>query len=364
MQFHGEHRSLWTATGKRLTFEPLGEPGHFDTVVIGAGITGLTAALLLARQGRQVAVIEAQEIGSGTSGRTTAHATAVLDTDYAEIDKDLGHDGARRVASSLAGAIDRIEGFVTEYAIDCSFERVPAYYYAETEKDRDIIEKEYESARRAGLRAELAYQVPLPFKTALGVSFPGQAQFHAMNYLNGLAEALIQRGGKIFTGTRVTGVDDGEPCVIKTERSQVTAEDVIMATHTPLGLSALHTALAPYQSYVMAVRLNGPAPRGLFWNTDDPYIYIRSQQLPEGDVVIIGGKDNKTAHGSEEESYRFSKPTSASASMSPSSATPGRPNITKRPTVPPSSGQRRQTGIFVSAPAMLATVSPSARWGP
>src|SRR5688572_13793248 len=127
--------SLWLATSPRRSFPPLDGDAEFDVVVIGGGITGLTAAALLAAAGRRGAAVEMRRIGLGESGRTTAHLTEVVDVSYRRLRRSMGVKRARRIAESTRASIDQIERMVGNHAIPCAFERVPAWIYADREED-------------------------------------------------------------------------------------------------------------------------------------------------------------------------------------------------------------------------------------
>jgi glycine/D-amino acid oxidase-like deaminating enzyme/nitrite reductase/ring-hydroxylating ferredoxin subunit len=266
-----------------------------EVAIIGGGITGITAACLLARTGKKVVVIEARSVGEGETGRTTAHITSAIDQRYRSIMAKFGSDGALAVHRSHQAAIDRIEGFVKELAIDCRFERVSGFLYAERPQQVAAVEAEAAACKQLRIPAELTDTVTLPFPVQRALCFPDQAQFHPRRYLLALAEALVRDGGRIFEDSPVLEVEDGRPCRVVTDDGAVTADHVLVAAHVPITNRVfLHTKIAAYRTYALAAQLPGPAPRGLFWDTDDPYHYIRSQPLADGgEVLIVGGEDHK-----------------------------------------------------------------------
>jgi glycine/D-amino acid oxidase-like deaminating enzyme/nitrite reductase/ring-hydroxylating ferredoxin subunit len=305
--------SLWWRTRTAPPQPALAGDLAVDAVIVGAGITGLTTAFLLARAGRRVAVLEADRIGAGTTGGTSAHVTQVLDHRYKDLASKFGEDGARQVATSTATALEQIASLVFEEGIDCDFARVPGYLYAESADDAGQIGDELEAARRAGVPVERVSNLPLPFPVAAAVRFPHQARFHPTAYLAGLAAALQKRGGRIFEGTRVLateGADSDGRCRVETAQGTVTAGAVVLATHTPAGFNLLQTAIEPMRSYVLAARLAGgrQVPDGLFWDTADPYHYTRRQPVPAAsgsDWLVVGGADHPTGQREEtEQSYR------------------------------------------------------------
>ena len=296
-------RSLWEADAPSQAYPPLRDDLTVHAAVIGGGITGLTAALRLAEEGRKVAVLEMHHVGGGETGRTTAHLTELVDNGYATIAGDFGDEGAALVARSSRDTIDWIERTVYGLGIPCQFERVPGFLYSEHGDHMEWVRAEVEHARRAGLDATFTRDVPLPFRTLGALRLDRQAQFHPRQYLAGLAERIVSRGGLIFEGTRAEAVHDGEPCRIETELGRVTAQAVIVATNVPINRVALITKLPAYRSYAMAVRLRDGAPHGLFWDTADPYHYIRCHETSGRSVLIVGGEDHKTGATRDTEAH-------------------------------------------------------------
>ncbi|HEV2855397.1 MAG TPA: FAD-dependent oxidoreductase [Thermoanaerobaculia bacterium] len=295
-----KHQSLWSDI-EMPGYPALDGDVRVDVAIVGAGITGLTAARLLVREGKQVAVLEQSRVGSGTTGGTTAHVTQVPDLRYRDLRSKFGRDDLRMVVDSSRAALELIASLVEEDAISCDFVRIPAYLYTEHPSEVSRLEEEVEAAHEAGMPAALVSEVPLPFPLAGAVRFEDQARFHPLSYLASLARTVHANGGRIHEETRVIGVEAGEPCRVRTERGTVTAESVLFATHTPAGFSLLHAELEPMRSYVLGARLRGGnPPDGLFFDTADPYNYTRRQ----GDFLLVGGKDHKTGEGDPEESYR------------------------------------------------------------
>src|SRR5581483_3434882 len=130
---------------------PLRENTVADVCIVGAGIAGLTTAYLLARQGKNVVVLEADEVGSGETARTTAHLASALDDRFTELERLFGPEGAQLAAESHAAAIDRIEVIAHDEAIACDFERLDGYLFAPPDSDPKEMDQEFEAALQAGL---------------------------------------------------------------------------------------------------------------------------------------------------------------------------------------------------------------------
>jgi glycine/D-amino acid oxidase-like deaminating enzyme/nitrite reductase/ring-hydroxylating ferredoxin subunit len=312
----GRTVSVWMNT-EVPQLPPLTRDIRSTVCVIGAGISGMTTAYMLARAGRAVVVVDDGPIGGGETGRTTAHLTAALDDRYYEIEKMHGEGGSTIAAESHTAAINRVESIVALEDIDCDFQRVDGYLFLGGDSKREELEEELRAAQRAGLSdVQLVERAPLDsFDTGVALRFPRQAQFHPLKYLNGLARAIIRDGGQIYCGTHVEKIEDGEPAKVTTSDGHVIlADDVVVATNTPVNdWVIIHTKQAPYRTFVIGARIpRGSVPRGLYWDTPDPYHYIRIHESDssdgsrnEHDILIVGGEDHKTGQADDAED-RFS----------------------------------------------------------
>jgi glycine/D-amino acid oxidase-like deaminating enzyme len=241
-----------------------------------------------------------------------AHLSNAIDDRFYEIERVHGADAARLAAQSHGAAIDCIQTIAREEAIDCDFQRVDGYLFPQPGESPDVLPREFAAARRAGL-AEVGWRdrAPLPaFDSGPCLRFPRQGQIHPLKYLAGLARAIHRRGGRIHGQTHATSADGGPPARVRVDGGHtVTAGAVIVATNVPVNdLVAIHTKQAPYLTYAIGVRVpNGYVPRGLYWDTMDPYHYVRTQPGPSTpggeayDVLIVGGEDHKSAHAADAE---------------------------------------------------------------
>ena len=303
----GQTTSVWMATEALPTHPPLTEDKAVDVCVVGAGIAGLTTAYLLARQGKSVIVLDHGDIGSGETGRTTAHLSNVIDDRYTEMERLHGERGARLAAESHSAAIDAIEAIVADEGIACDLERLDGYLFIPPEEEPAFLIREKQAAERAGLTGiELVERAPIHgFDTGPCLRFPDQAQFHPLKYLHGLAQAIQRQGGQIYGGTHAVEVQDSEPAKVKTEAGHtVVATDVVVATNSPIHDRVItHAKQAPYRTYVIGVRVPaGSVPHALYWDTLDPYHYVRVQRLPDdkqSELLIVGGEDHKPGQADE-----------------------------------------------------------------
>lgn len=308
----GQTTSIWHGSSEIPQFAPLTADSSAEVCIIGAGISGLTTAYFCAREGRSVIVIDDGLPGSGETGRTTAHLASALDDRFVELEKVHGAEGARLAAQSHSAAIDTIEQICSETKIDCDFRRLDGYLWSAKTGEDKKLEEEMAAARRAGLTVELVDRVPLPFDTGKALKFQRQGQFHPLQYLRGLLQAITSRGGRIYSGTRAEKVYGGTPGHVTTSLGHtITAEHIVVTTNTPINHRVvMHTKQAPYRSYAIALEIpRDSVPPGLYWDDADPYHYIRLQKGSGGgeaaDLLIVGGEDHKTGQQPESEETPF-----------------------------------------------------------
>lgn len=303
-----ETKSAWEATAKMPKFSSLAKDEYVDVCIVGGGIAGLTTAYLLMKQGFKVCVLEAFDLASGQTGKTTAHFVTALDDRYFEIEKFHGEDGARLAAESHRAAIKQVEKIVREEKIDCELEKLDGYLFAKGDPRADVLIRELEAAQRAGIA-----DVELLDKLDIGVfhlgpclKFANQMQLHPLKYLSALADIITEGRSQIYTGTKVTEVHGGDFSRVITESGHtVTAKSIVVATNSPVNdLFAIHTKQAPYRTYVVGMLVpRGSVPHGLYWDTLDPYHYIRVEKsdFESHEVLIVGGEDHKTGQDAHPE---------------------------------------------------------------
>ncbi len=297
--------SSWMATGEVPLRAPLTESINTDVCIVGAGIAGMTTAYLLAAEGKAVVVLDDGAIGGGMTGRTTAHLVNALDDRYFELERLHGEAGSRLAAESHTAAIDLVEKVVAKERIECDFSRLDGYLFVPPGDSLDILEDELQAAARAGLELERVERSPLDYDTGPALRFPRQAQFHPLKYLSGLAIAIERLGGRIYCGTHAAEIKGGDQAQVSCANGAVvSAGSIVVATNSPVNdLFAIHTKQAAYQTYVIAGHVpRASVTRALYWDTPDPYHYVRLQELDDGfDLLIVGGEDHKTGQQDDAE---------------------------------------------------------------
>ena len=291
---------------------PLAGDRTTDVCVIGGGIAGLTTAYLLARAGRQVIVLDDSPIASGESLRTTAHLVNALDHGWSTIVATHGEEHARSAAESHTAAIDTIGRIAREEGIDCDFARVDGYLFAATPDDSHVLDRERDAAHAVGLRGvERLPRVPLVgVETGPCLRFPDQARVHPSRYLRGLAAAARRCGAMLATPVQAIDVEDGDALRVQTATGPtITAGAVVVATNTPFSSRvAIHTKQAAYRTYAIAAGVpHGAVGDALYWDTEEPFHYVRLSPGADEDVLIVGGEDHKTGQDDQGHSSRFAR---------------------------------------------------------
>ncbi len=302
-------QSVWAATARMPDCSPLREDTRADVCVVGAGIAGLSTAYLLTKAGKSVVVLDDGPLAGGMTQVTTAHLSNAIDDRYFEIERLHGGEGARLAAESHSAAIHRIEAIARGEGIDCDFQRLDGYLFLAPGQKEELLDRERDAARRAGLAGvEKLRRAPLEsFDTGPCLRFPDQGQFHPLKYLAGLARAIQHGGGRLFTQTHADRVEGGPAARVEAAGHAVAAGAVVVATNAPINdRVAIHTKQAPYMTYVIGARVPpGSVPRALYWDTQDPYHYVRLQAVTGGadgdphDVLIVGGEDHKSGQADD-----------------------------------------------------------------
>jgi len=294
--------SVWMAGVPMPNYPRLESNTTAEVCVVGAGIAGMMTAYLLALEGKSVVVLDRMTVGAGETGRTTAHLSNALDRRYYELRRLHGEQGARLAAQSHTAAIDRLESISLHENIDCDFQRLDGFLFQPEGKSTDELDRELSAARDAGLvGVQMMPRAPLPeFDTGPCLRFPQQGQFHPLKFLAGLAHAFQRLGGRLYGDTEVTEVQGGREAYVATRHGpRVAANAIVVATNVPFNdRLVIHTKQGAYRTYVIGLRApRGSVHRALYWDTLDPYHYIRLQDLPadaDSELLIVGGEDHKT----------------------------------------------------------------------
>ncbi len=294
--------SYWIDSAPIKSFAPLNRDLTVDVLVVGAGLAGISTAYLLRKAGLTVALIERDKLATQDTGHTTAHLTYLTDTSLHTLVNDFGFDHAQAAWDAGAAAIDQIEANIAAEAINCEFARVPAYLHVPVDGSSgegvEDLKKDADLARKMGFDATFLESVP-HFGVG-GVQFANQGKFHPRKYLAGLVDRIAD-GSNVFEETTADEFDQ-KARRVRANGHWISFDRVAIMTHNPLvGFSNIgsatlfQTKISLYSSYALGARIpRGALPIALFWDTKDPYDYLRVDRYDDFDYAIFGGEDHKT----------------------------------------------------------------------
>ena len=273
--------SIWRADVEIRKREALPGEMRVPVVVIGAGLAGILTAYYLKLAGIRAVVLEADRIGSGQTGNTTAKITSQHNLLYDRLIRTFGHEMAGQYARANESAIGEYERLIREKEIDCDFLGCPACLYSRTEEA--LLRREAEAAESLGIKASFGTDSELPFSVAGVVRFENQARFHPLKFLAAVAEEV-----EVYEQTKVLKV---EGMGVETARGCVEAEHIVFAAHFPFHNVPGYYFARMYQerSYVEALA-GAETLEGMYLGIDREGLSFRSQ----GDLLLLGGGSHRT----------------------------------------------------------------------
>jgi glycine/D-amino acid oxidase-like deaminating enzyme/nitrite reductase/ring-hydroxylating ferredoxin subunit len=298
--------SLWETTAPQTAHPALVDRRSADVAVIGAGIAGATTALMLQRDGFDVVLLDAERVGRGATGSATVKVTAAQGLRGHEIASKHDDSAAVTYLQRSMEAVETVASLIDELSIPCGFKRVRHVVYAETDGETAPLRRELELERKAGISASWAETTDLPFSIAGALVAEQQALFHPVRYVQGLVEAFVTAGGRVFESSRATGVrSDGGTMTVSASGGEVRANDVVIATHYPFLNRGGHFArLLPQQEYAIAARIaEGSMPADAYINTGAPTRSMRIASDDEGPLLVIVGEKHKVGEGGATRQY-------------------------------------------------------------
>lgn len=290
-------KSFWRDSASVPTFPRLEKDLQVDVCIVGGGITGITSAYLLAKEGLKVVILEADQLLGGTTGHTTAKITAQHDLIYDELITNMGKSKARLYYEANMEALSFIKHTIDTLQIDCEFTEQDAYIYSTTAEYEEKIIKEARAYKLLGIDGGLADKLPfdLPIKNA--AIMRKQAQFHPLEYLRHLAEKITEYGGQIYGNTTAVNIETGEnPTVLTKNDVRVSAKHILICSHFPFyeGLGLYSTRMYADRAYILAVKPKKQFPGGMYISADKPTRSIRSVTINGEQMLLLVGESHKT----------------------------------------------------------------------
>lgn len=290
----------WRASVDLPQFPKLDQSIKADVGIVGGGITGITAAYLLAKHNLKVVLLDAGRILNGVTGHTTAKITGQHGLIYDEFIQHFGKEKAGLYYQASMEAKQLIEQNIKTYNIDCDFRHEDAYVFTNSEDYLQPLETEYKAYDQLGIQGELVDSMPLniPHKSALIMN--DQAQFHPLKYLKVLVDEAINNGLEIYEQTTAVDIEYMKHSTIITrDEHRVTCRYVIQASHYPFydGEGFYPTRMYPERAYILGVKTPLQYPGGMYINAESPSRSVRGATINGEDLWLIAGENHKTGQG-------------------------------------------------------------------
>lgn len=290
--------SLWLSENiNNKNSERLDKNITTDVCIIGAGIFGLTCGYYLLKSGLRVTIVDKSDIGSKTTGHTTAKITSQHGLFYTYLVNTYGEQFAKDYLFANEEAIENIKSIIDIENINCDFEKQSNFVYTTDKSEVTKIRKEVDCVNALGFPANFVTKTGLPFEIAGSIQFKNQAQFNPIKYVNGLCDSIIKKGGKIYTHTTVYDIkNDGDTFFTSTDGGTINSKYVILASHYPFINFPGMYFLKMYQSssYVIGVDTKKTLFNGMYITSSSPTYSFRMAYYKGKKILLLGGSGHKT----------------------------------------------------------------------
>ncbi|WP_082220401.1 FAD-dependent oxidoreductase [Domibacillus robiginosus] len=302
--------SYWKDHEAPRSFAPLQANLTSEVVIVGGGITGILTAWKLAKEGKQVVLIEAGKLTDGTTGFTTAKISAQHGLIYDHLIRTLGKEKARLYYEANQEAAAFLNRTVDGLEIDCDFTLQDAYVYITTNEMRPMLEKELKAYKQLGIDGGLdqaSAQMNLPFHVEEALVMRGQAQFHPVKFLEALVQDMAEQV-HIFEHTRAESVEG--KTVRTSDGFTITGEHLVVASHFPFNDfdGGYFAKLHPERSYAIGVKGTNTFKSGMYISEDQPSRSVRAASLENGEqLLIIGGENHPVGNSKQKTMEHYEK---------------------------------------------------------
>ena len=295
--------SWYVASSPILPEQPLASGDlTCDICIVGGGYTGLSCALHLAKSGKTVAVLEAERVGWGASGRNGGHVGTGQRADQRSLEKWYGKATAKELWRLGLEAVDLVSDLVRENGIDCELGRTNIHFAAkrshvhELRDEVDHLRSEYNYDQITGVDSSSLEELTSGVGFHYGVVDHGARHLHPLKYCLGLAEAVMTSGASVFENSRVKNIDiKRDHATVLTDKAVIKAEKVVLACNGYLGnlFPPIASHIMPINNFIVATEPLDEATANrinpLNASLSDSLFVINYWKLSEDRRLIFGG---------------------------------------------------------------------------
>lgn len=271
------------------------DPGaQHDVLIVGAGLTGLSTAVLLTRAGLDVVVVDAGDVAELSTGGNTGKLSLLQGQQLATIRRHHPATLVQAYVDANRAGMEWLTGFADSAGL--SYTERTDHTYAQGPDGLEAVRAQHAAAREAGLPTRLltAGELSTPFPVAGAVALDSQVTIDPVAVADALAKEFLAGGGTLHTGVRVTGAHALPEPRVETAAGPMFAEHIVLATGTPILDRGLYfSKVAGMRSYCVSFRVSGGVPEGTFISADGPTRSIRPVSAADGPAgtaqLVVGG---------------------------------------------------------------------------
>jgi gamma-glutamylputrescine oxidase len=302
------HTDSWYAASAnaQLAFPILQDSIEVDVCIVGGGYTGLSSAIHLRDKGYSVALLEAERVGWGASGRNGGHCTIGQRADQEELEALVGMAQARQLWDLGLEGVTTVCGLIERFDIDCELKTGDLHtaakpgHVAGLQAHVEKLQRDYDYQQIRNVEKSELETMTSSRRYLAGAVETGSRHLHPLNYALGLAQAAHAGGAQIFEDSRVLSFKEGEKAEVVTAAGRVNARFLILACNGYLENLAPRAAgkIMPINNYVLATEPLGEARARSLIRDDvamsDSLFVINYWKMSADHRLLFGGGESYT----------------------------------------------------------------------
>ena len=293
------YNSLWLQTAyPRDSYPALDKDVSCDVCIIGGGLSGIANAYFLAKEGKDVILLEKDEILCGATGNSTGKLTAQHDIVYADLIKQFGRENAKIYYEANRQAVL----FGRSFAEGDELWNADSILFAQTKYGTELLKDEKKAYDDIGIAGELGRNSELPLKTEATLTLRDETQIHPVRFGQHLAKLAVKAGARIFENSDVRLMDLKKHLLYTNSKNEIQFNELVLCTHYPIealrGLQFLKLIVG--RSYIVSAPADMPLT-GQYISVDKPKRSVRTAYIDGKTHFLLSGEGHQA--GMEKETH-------------------------------------------------------------